>query len=222
MGCDAELLFVSGGYVLHWQEHGIHHYRSLSPDAVKAAFVAEPSDTDWLPPNIVRVGTNRHGTWVIGGVASAIHEIVLAASDGKAASTLRVPLPAFIFAGSGGVQSHYWVWATTDSPAILTPQSRLYNAPLPNVGSGGAICFGANPLPPVSPQSLWAAWQLFMGSPFSHPLDHARCRSYGGDPRPLLNRLHRTRRRTFPTREMVAATTPTTLDSLAHALTTRL
>ena len=35
VGCEAELLFVSGGYVLHWQEERIHHYRSLSPDAVR-------------------------------------------------------------------------------------------------------------------------------------------------------------------------------------------
>ena len=44
-------------------------------------------------------------------------------------------------------------------------------------------------------------------------------RSYGGDPRPLLEQLTSdSRRRSFPTRELVAATPAATLDSLARAL----
>ena len=63
---DAELLFIDRNYILHYLEGDRHVYKSLTSDILRDAFANEPTDTKWLPQNVIRHGTNILGDWLVG------------------------------------------------------------------------------------------------------------------------------------------------------------
>ena len=213
------MLFVEGNYILRYSQDGAQHYRCLSAAGVRAAFLCMPTDSGWLSPRLIRMGSNRRGAWVIGAYAAGVQRIAFAGSSSDHSTTCDVALPALVLAGIEHTTPRYHIWAITDKPKAISGDTVLYNAPLPNVYADGRICFGANPIPPVNSQSLDAVWQLFLAAPFTGALGGQRCRSFPTDPRSLLMTLAERRKRIFPRRELVPAIHPATLDGLIAALT---
>jgi len=65
----------------------------------------------------------------------------------------------------------------------FSPDAPLYNAPLPNVGSEGGICFGSNSL---EDKNIGQTWQLFLDSPFTSHHSNGKSKSQPDDVRRLL------------------------------------
>ena len=104
---DAELLFVDRNYIFHYLEGNRHIYKSLTSDILRRAFDNEPTDTGWLPKNVI-----RHGS-------SVLSETGLFASFPQQRYLLRVqseklyvPLPSSIFVG---ISNSYYVWAVKEN-----------------------------------------------------------------------------------------------------------
>lgn len=117
----------------------------------------------------------------------------------------RLPLPPFVFVGSG---TAYQITAVKAQPfPSLSPESggkqvRLYHAPCPNVHSTGGICQGNTPFPVCSAQTIWPALRLFLeGSLFNADLSVSKCRSHPNDVRRLWAELDGRKR--FPLAELV-------------------
>jgi PRTRC genetic system protein B len=196
---DAELLFVAGQYLLHYQQDGGDHYKFLAPDTVRAAFATLPIDTDWLPPSVQRWGTGPHGPWVVTWHPPARYTLEVLLTDTAAPTPLTVPLPGLVWMGSG---STYYLWATAGDH--FDPQAPLYRAPLPNVHPDGLICWGSHTPPPTSTAGIQAAWELFCHSSFSAHLIDGKSRAAPGDVRRQLADLAAAEVARYPAADLVA------------------
>lgn len=95
-----------------------------------------------------------------------------------------------------GSNRSYYLWALQES---FSPQARLFDAPFPNVHSGGQICWGNNTPPLASPATAQNAWKLFFESPFNDHLVQGKTRRHS-DVRELLVRLNGKNK--FPVHEL--------------------
>jgi hypothetical protein len=101
------------------------------------------------------------------------------------ARTYYIPMPPFVFVGSG---SAYQVYAVKRRPQ--NDYERLYHAPCPNVHHHGGICPGNTPFPVCSSQTIEAALRIFMeNSLFNGDLSRDKCHRYRDDVRWLWAEL---------------------------------
>ncbi len=153
---DAELLFVARNYILHYKYGDRHIYKSLTSDVLRNAFTSEPTDTGWLPENVIRHGSSVLGDWIVSFYPRQRYNLQVQDEQ------LHVPLPSFVFVG---ISTSYFVWAV--KRAKFNARSLIYHAPLPNVMNDGRICWGnVHPLP-ASLSTIESTWQKFIGSIFN-------------------------------------------------------
>lgn len=188
------LLFLEGQYLFRWQENGTWHYKFVSPVAVKTAFNIEPLDSGWLPPGVVRYGSSIHGDWVAQFHAPSVTELKIYTDDGTL-KEISVPLPALVFLKVG---NNCYVWATDSS--AFAPDSTAFHCPLPNIYSGGKICFGRNLISDCATGAVDAAWNLFITSPFNRELCEGKSRSSRSDIREQLFALNGKRK--YPLKDL--------------------
>lgn len=191
----AQLLFLSGQYLLVTRENLATTYKFLSPTDVTAAFSQEPIDSGWLPSNTVRWGHSRKGEWIVQFYPPTHYQLIIAESEIKAIAS---PMPAFVFLGC---DSNYWVWAVTGKQ--FDPGGKLYHAPIPNVMASGAICFGNNSPPLSSNQGIVQAWDLFWSSPFNEDAVGNKSKSHPQNVNSLLCSLHNRKSKKYPTLDLV-------------------
>ena len=125
--------------------------------------------------------------------------------EGREAA-LRVPLPHLIMIRTtkDGGSPDYKLFACAKRPESLA--EKLYHAPLPNVFSGGSICWGNVSRPQTDSISLKADWQALLGSRFGNHACGGKCKSHSSDVREMLLKLDAApRRRVYPKRELVVA-----------------
>ena len=164
---DAALYFVEGQYLFHVRGEKGEEIKYLAPALVRQAFLLEPTDSGWLTMETVRWGVCGRGDYVINFYAPARYELLMRSDDGQTEATLTVPLPGMVFAG---LDRSWYVWAVRGKQ--FSPDLELFQAPLPNVGQTGLICFGENRHPEVGKHGAQMAWQLFITSAFnSHHAD---------------------------------------------------
>lgn len=197
---NASLMLIAGDqYLFRYRDKGGGVlYKFVSPAAVRAAFVHETIDTQWLPPNVRRWGIGKQGEWLLITHSPQVHAFSFAAIKGEETVTLQVPMPALAFMGYG---QRYFIWAFTGRE--LMGDSPLYAAPLPNVDGNGAICFGANTLPQASARAMEEAWTIFLSSPFSSHSVNGKSRASPEDVRAQLENLAQVGRRRYPLRDLV-------------------
>ena len=153
---DAELLFIDRNYILHYLEGGRHIYKSLTSDVLRSAFANEPTDTRWLPENVIRHGSSVLGNWIISFYPQQRYSLQVQKEQ------LYVPLPSFVFVG---ISNSYFVWALKKRK--FNSKLSLHHAPLPNVMNDGRICWG-NVYPILASLStIESAWSKFIGSTFN-------------------------------------------------------
>jgi hypothetical protein len=157
----AHLVIGDGRYLFQWREQGIDRYKYLAPEAVAAAFAAEPLDTGWLPPNTLRAGRGAQGEFYLQVIPAGRHLIRVLFAGGKAPQCVAVPLPTLLWAGYG---RHYACWAVAEREPI--PTSRLHYPPLPNLFHHTGVCWGANTPPAVTASGMQVAWRLFIAESF--------------------------------------------------------
>ncbi len=193
----AQLLFLPGQYLLVTRVSEAVTYKFLSPSAVTAAFSNEPIDSGWLPASIVRWGCSEQGEWMVQFYSPARYSLILS-REGVETVVITSPMPAFVFFGRG---NNYWLWALKDKQ--FNSQCQVYHAPLPNVMSTGAICFGDNSPPPCSPQGISEAWKLFWNSVFTDHVVDNKSKFYPKDVRHHLWLLHERKTKQYPTKDLI-------------------
>jgi len=206
---QAALVFTGGQYLFRWREGDAVQSKFVSPTSVRAAFSAEPIDSNWLPPNVRRWGTGPNGDWAVLSIPPMRHSLLFEhITQDIPTMTLDVPLPALVFMRIGLA---CYVWALKDE---FAPDAQLYHAPLPNVNISGVICLGGNRL---EGRTISQAWQLFLDSPFTSHQTNGKSRRQPDDVRLLLASLHKKRR--YPLRDLVPLQPRTTVDQAVAALT---
>jgi hypothetical protein len=118
----------------------------------------------------------------------------------------RIPLPGLILARStSGKQPTYALFAAKRRPVSL--DERLYQAPIPNVGSNG-VCWGTVPKP--SDQGLLSNhlaedWRLLLGSPFNNHSVNGKSKTFQKDIRQQYAALEARSAKRYPTTDLVPA-----------------
>lgn len=171
----------------------VFQYKCLSPETLAAAFQIEQIDTGWLPPGLVRCGSNTRGNWAVFFVPPQCCSIAVEATR------LKVPLPGLVLLGC---ESQYWLWAICESQ--FDPQSKAHYAPLPNVHNTGKICWGSNKPPSLANQSIAQTWKLFIESPFNDHLVQGKSQKYPQTIVQQLRSLSKRNCKTYPDRDLVA------------------
>lgn len=100
----------------------------------------------------------------------------LQVDEGGKAAIYPIALPPLIWAGWRG---QYCVFALGSTQPI-SAETPLYHAPLPNVYTGGGICWGNVRVPRASAQTMGQALKLFLEeSQFNTHLDGGKSRTGG-------------------------------------------
>ena len=153
---DAELLFIDRNHILHYLEGGRHIYKSLTSDILCSAFANEPTDTGWLPEDVIRHGSSVLGDWIVSFYPQQRYNLQVQKER------VYVPLPSFVFVG---ISNSYFVWAVKKRK--FNSKLSLHHAPLPNVMNNGRICWGnVHPIL-ASISTIELAWSKFIGSTFN-------------------------------------------------------
>jgi PRTRC genetic system protein B len=190
----ATLLFYDGQYEFHIHSQEKSTVKFLSPTDIAAAFRETPIDSGWIPPEIVRTGQTTATNFTIGWFPPKKYTCPFLAKDNSIIQK-TVPLPGLLFAGKG---KDYAVWATS---CRFFPDKPLYHAPLPNVHSNGAICWGTNRPPECTAQALRQAFLLFIHSPFNRDLITGKSVKHPHDIRKHLTELQN--KKSYPTKDLV-------------------
>jgi len=207
------LLFVGQAgdmYIMHTRERGPFF---IDSETARAAFNLAASDSGMLPPGVIRFGTGLSGEqWMAIYIPPARYTLNLVKVE-PTLVRINVPLPGFVFAGSG---NRHHVWAVKEP--VMREETVVYNAPLPNVFEGGGVCWGAVPVPKVGNATILPAFRLFMGSLFNGNVVSDRSHKYPDDVRLLLLELAESKQRVYPFDDLVPHRSAGSVYTLRDAL----
>ncbi len=123
-------------------------------------------------------------------------------------TALRVPLPGLVLIRTTSEERSpsYTVYAVKRRPVSL--DTALFHAPLPNIFSGGSICWGS--VSRVSDAALGGAllaedWDILLGSSFGDHAVSGKSRSHKDDIRQKLIELEAKKARRYPTADLIPA-----------------
>lgn len=192
---DAELLFVDRNYILHYLDGNRHIYKSLTSDVLRNAFANEPTDTGWLPKNIIRHGSTTIGNWVVCFFPQQRYRLQIQSEQ------LYVPLPSLVFVG---ISSSYYVWAV--KKIRFNSQLLIHHAPLPNVMNDGRICWGNVCSPTARLSTIESTWWKFINSTFNQDYTQGKSIKFDNvvEQLKLINRRARISNRSrYPTSDLI-------------------
>lgn len=195
---EAQLLFLSGQYLLVYTEDNATSYKFLSPSALREAFIKEPIDSGFLPANTIKWGISSKGEWLAQFFPPQSYQVTLTNFNNSQVTTLTIPMPALVFVGCS---NKYWLWAVNKK--YFDPTCQLFHVPLPNVMADGEICFGNNFPPSCSSQRIAQAWEIFWYSSFNDHVIQGKSKSYPQDVRLHLLQLHATKVKKYPLKDLV-------------------
>lgn len=185
----------------------------VSPEDIAAALAAKTVfDTGILAENTLCVRAEGATRTVCEYRPPQKTSLWLEGSD----DPLRVPLPGLVMIRrtTGGRSPDYEVWAVTERPANY--EAPLYHAPLPNVYSRGAICWGTVQRvdsAALAGNTLIADWQQLLGTRFGNHSVSGKSKQHRGDVRQMYLELEARKARVYPKKDLVEAK-----QTLGHAL----
>jgi len=194
---DAALYFLPcGQYLFLWREGDGDAPRSkfLTHSDAAAAFGQGEQDSGWIMPGLARSGHNQHGTWYV--AFRPAQKTALFVTDDSRVERLIVPLPSLLMMATG--VGHYVVAIKGDT---FDPAAEVFNAPLPNLGHAGKVCWGSNTRPANQPSQVAAGWESFFLAPFSSHQAGGKSKKYPNDARLLLRELNEAE--TYPCEDAV-------------------
>lgn len=209
-GTQASLHLVDDQFLFVWKEKDLQRFKFISPVAVRNAVAKEPLDTGWIPPVVRRCGSGPRGDWAVAWFPPRVMTISVVDKKQKLRE-ISVPLPGLLFLG---LSKAYSVFATKGK--TFSSDAALYRAPLPNVGGGGLICWGANRIPRASATTIEAAFEVFRVSPFNGHQASGKSVAFGDDVRDQLLALAAAKATKYPERDLVPA--KTSVDRAVSAL----
>jgi hypothetical protein len=186
------IFFVGDQFLFFNRRDGQDRFKYLSPVDAACAFSQIEMDSGWLAPEVVRTGWDSRGVWSVLFVPARVTPLLI--ENGNETLKIQVPLPGLVFTNYG-IGCH--IWAVTGKK--FSPEAKVFHAPLPNISSGGQICFGMNHL--EREKGIEHAWKLFLASPFNSHQSDNKCKSQPGDVRRLLLDLQN--KKLFPPQELL-------------------
>lgn len=190
----AAVYILEGQYLVRYREQQQTVTKFVSPSAIRTAFSHIPIDSGFLPPDVVRWGSNSQGNWLVKFISPDRKSIILV--DNSQPISVTIPLPGLVFLGLG---YHYYLWAVKTPK--FDPQASVFNAPFPNLNASGDICFGQNRVPQCSASNIEAAWNLFLTSPFNGDAAAGKSKAHPDDVRQQLKAVAGKKR--YPLRDLV-------------------
>lgn len=200
----AALYFLPGQYLFKRNENGREITKALSSASIARAFRYFQTDTGWLTTRrVLRYREEPDGNYFL-SYEPAGRRTIFVRDESGVTREITLPLPTLILFGR---QKEFYLWAA--KARIVTENTRLAFAPLPNLGSdwNGKICFGGNEVPEVRADKIEAVWRLIFNTPFNGDQANNKCRSESKDVRRLLFTLAETDKKTFPKSELLETDT---------------
>lgn len=210
-GAEAALFWIGDQLLFQTRKDDAQISKFVSSAAVRQAFVNEPIDSGWLPPNVSRCGQSSRGTWMVRILPPAQYNLRMAGQQ----RALRVPLPGLVWFGQA---NHYYIFAMK-ARECGKPSGEIFHAPLPNVNGFGLICFGQNDHPNVADGGFDKAWRTFWEAPFNDDHSSGKSKQNSNNINDLLRSLARQKMQVYPESDLVS--TRYTLDGLIETLTRR-
>lgn len=194
----AALVFTADGQIIWCSQdrRGIQR-KGISPETVGSVFANAPVWSGFLPSDVWCWGKSDGAEWVALVVSAQARTLFL--TDEKTVESLTVPLPPLVFAGR---RLDYYIWAAGVKNWNREPDAPCCHAPFPNVDSDGRICFGANILPPASTDTIHAAWDIFLNSPFSSHTTANKSKQFPDDVRHLWRALSEQHAECYPLEDL--------------------
>lgn len=175
---DDQLLLIT-------QDANRSRIQFVDPSAASLAFQEESNDSGWLPPQTVRHGKTLQDEWVVQFYPPQKYTLTLQIdrsfcpeTDAVDTVDATVPFPGLLFIAKG--YSAY-LWAIKQK--TFDSESRLYQAPLPNVDTSGQLCFGSNPKPVASLLNVQQIWETWWGGIFNHHTVMGKSKKHSSDVR---------------------------------------
>ncbi|MBW7880996.1 MAG: hypothetical protein H3C32_17005 [Anaerolineae bacterium] len=197
------LSFYSFGVMLRKADGETVTEYPVDPAQVAATLAAKVTfDTGLLGGNTLLVRQDGVQRTIVEYRPPQIAGLFLEGSE----AALRVPLPGLILirTTAEGKTPQYAVYAVKRRPeAHDTP---LFHAPLPNVFSSGAICWGTVPrvdAAALRDSSLAADWTMLLGSVFGDHAVGGKSKREPRDVRKLLVDLEARKARRYPTGDLI-------------------
>lgn len=187
---------VSEELILVYRKEDQIHSKLVSLQDAKAAFVRHGGeDSGWLPTGVLRAGRNVRGDWVVYVAPPQLMEIVTDKNE-----KLTVPIPMSLFLGWG---RRYYLWSLRGRR--FEPSMEVYKAPFPNVYDNGRICWGSHKPSKVTASNIAGTWKLFFSTVFNDHIAANKTKSCTINAMDLLRKLSASKKKTFPSRELVWA-----------------
>ncbi|MFB2917110.1 MULTISPECIES: hypothetical protein [Aerosakkonema] len=193
----ASLYILEGQYLLRYHQDDQIFTKFISSEAVRNAFSQLPVDSGFFPNGIVRWGSTTKGTFIVKFIPPSSNNQLSFTGDSQN-QILSIPLPGLVLMGIG---RQYFLWAVKTK--LFDPNAKGFHAPLPNINTSGGICFGNNPIPDASSESIEFVWELFGRSPFNGDSVAGKSKTFRSDIRKQLNYLHKYQKRSYPLRDLV-------------------
>lgn len=178
----------------------------VSPADVAAALSGVPVTTGLLPQGTLFYARHAGGVSMGLYLAPRVYPVTVQMAGKR--RHWRVPLPPLVFVGNGNTWS---VFAVKQYPGET---ERLYNAPLPNVYTGGKICIGDVEFPACAPTTIRKAAEAFLASDFNTHLVQTRSKSHKENILELWQALDKTHATEYPVDDLVTSPYPGKLSDL--------
>lgn len=179
------LSFYSYGVLMRKCEGDQRQEYAIDPaQLVKAIAPEMVFDTGLLHPDILLIRQKGVSRLVVGYRPPQMTGIWLEGSE----APLRVPLPGLVMFRITKEERNpsYSVYAVKKRPASM--DEPLYRAPLPNIYTGGSVCWGT--VPTTLDDTLQGDWQKLLGSPFGSHSVYGKSKKFQNDVRQRLMKLH--------------------------------
>lgn len=196
----AALVFTADGQIIWCSQdrRGIQR-KGISPETVGSVFANAPVWSGFLPTDVWSWGKSDGAEWVALMVPAQLQTLLL--TDEIKVEHVTVPLPPLVFAGR---RLDYYIWAAGAEKWNRESDAPAYHAPFPNVDSEGRICFGSNILPPASTQTIHAASDIFLNSPFNDHTIANKSKQFPDDVRRIWRELSQHNTESYPYEDLQA------------------
>jgi len=165
--------------IIHIFDEAIHYTRlengkavaghQVDPADLASAMAGVPITSGLLPRDCLFYARHSDREWI--GIYLPPVVRTLRVSAGKRPRIYKVPTPPLVFLGYA---RNYAVLAVKQRPGV---DDRLYQAPFPNVNTGGPICRGNVAFPECTARTIHQAAALFFESQFNDHLADGKSKS---------------------------------------------
>jgi len=179
---------------------------AVDPDQLSAALaVKQRLETGFLTQNTLYVGASATSRTVVEYRPPELTGIYLEGTE----NPVRVPMPGMVMIRIIiGKQPIYGIFAVRERPTSM--DTKLYLPPLPNMHTGGKVCWGTVKRVPgnaLKGVDLSQDWTLYLGSPFNNHAVQGKSKKHAKDVRLMLVEVENEGLTDYPVDDLTPDTT---------------